>query len=161
MIKHPRFVGEPGGGPRITGTKAPPRLDRVKSFLVAAVEAQCDSKVKMTESEVRVQFDRAARVCYGGPGVVRPKACLGEHILGLRVFAIERDSLKSGFPGLTHEWSEVLDRAVIPLHNQRTGEPQVGVGEIGIERKRLFEQAVGCDAIGPGSLVNMPEPRWQ
>src|SRR6516164_8372112 len=147
MIKCPSFVGEPGGGPRITGTKAPPRLDRVKSFLVAAVEAQCDSKVKMTESEVRVQFDCAARVCNGGPGVVRPKACLGEDILGLRCFAIERDSLKSGFPGLTHEWSEVLDRAVIPLHNQRTGEPQVGVGEIGIERKRLFEQALGCDAI--------------
>src|SRR6516164_4642989 len=157
MIKHPRFVGEPGGGPRITGTKAPPRLDRVKSFLVAAVEAQRNPKVKMTESEVRVQLDRAARVCYGGPGVARPKACLGEHILGLRVFTIERQSLKGGISGLTHEWSEIRDRAVIPLHDQRTGEPQVGVREIGIERKRLFEQAVGCDAIGAGALVHMPE----
>jgi hypothetical protein len=31
-------------------TKAPSRLDRVESFLVAAVEAQPDAKVKMTES---------------------------------------------------------------------------------------------------------------
>src|SRR6516164_9564465 len=107
MIKHPSFVGEPGGGPRIAGTKAPPRLDRVKGFLVAAVKAQCDSKVKMTESEVRVQLDRAARVCYGGPGVARPKACLREHILGLRVFTIERQSLKSGISGVTHQRSEV------------------------------------------------------
>src|SRR6516164_4953784 len=157
MIKCPSFVGEPGGGPRITGTKAPPRLDRVKSFLVAAVEAQCDSKVKMTESEVRVQFDCAARVCNGGPCVTGPKACLGEHILGLRVFAIERHSLKSGFPGLTHEWSEILDRTIVPLDDQRTGKPQVGVCEIGIELKRLFEQAIGCDAISPGALVYMPE----
>src|SRR5215472_15596829 len=136
MIKHPSFVGEPGGGPRVTGTKAPPRLDRVKSFLVAAVEAQCDSKVKMTESEVRVQLDRATRMCYGGPGVARPKACLGEHILGLRVFAIERYSLKSGISGLAHEWSEICDRAVIPLHDQRAGKSKVGVREMGIERKR-------------------------
>src|SRR6516165_2131985 len=157
MIEYAGLVGEPGGGARITGTKPPPRLDRVKSFLMAAVEAQCDSKVKMTESEVHVQLDRAARVCYGGPGVARPKACLGEHILGLRVFTIERQSLKSGISGLTHEWSEILDRAVIPLHNQRTGEPQVGVREIGIERERLFEQTVGCDAIGAGALVHMPE----
>src|SRR6516165_1940110 len=157
MIKHPSFVGEPSGGPRIIGAKAPPGLDCVKSFLVAAVEAQCDAKVKMTESEVRVQLDRAARMRYGGANVARPKACLGEDILGLRVFTIERDSLKSGFPGLTHEWSKILDRAVVPLHDQCTGEPQVGLREIGIERKRLFEQALGCDAIGPGALVHMPE----
>jgi hypothetical protein len=29
-------------------------------------------------------------------------ACLREHILGLRVFTIERYSLKGGFPCLTH-----------------------------------------------------------
>jgi hypothetical protein len=75
----------------------------------------------MAESEVPVQLNRAARVRYGGPGVARPKACLGEDILGLRVFTIERHSLESGFPGLTHEWGEVLDRAVVPLHDQRTG----------------------------------------
>jgi hypothetical protein len=37
MIKHPGFVGEPTGGPRIAGAKAPPRLDRFESFVVAAV----------------------------------------------------------------------------------------------------------------------------
>ena len=55
---------------------------------------------------------------YGGANVARPKACLGEDILGLRVFTIERDSLKSGFPGLTHEWGEILSRAIVPLHDQ-------------------------------------------
>src|SRR5467141_455307 len=102
MIKHPGLVGEPGGGPRVAGTKAPPRLDRFESFLVAAVEAQRNSKVKMTESEVPVQLDRAARVRYGGPDVASPVACFGEHILGLRVLTIERYSLKGGFPRLTH-----------------------------------------------------------
>src|SRR5215469_2502739 len=145
MIKYSCLVGEPGGGPRIARTKAPPRLDCFKSFLVAAVEAQCDAKIKMTESEVRVQLDRAARMRYGGANVARPKACLGEDILGLRVFTIERDSLKSGFPGLTHEWSKILDRAVVPLHDQCTGEPKVGVCEIWVERERLFEQAAGRD----------------
>src|SRR6266436_9126387 len=33
----------------------------------------------------------------------------------------------------------------------------MGVREVGIERKRLFEQVVGCDAIGPSALVHMPE----
>src|SRR5215831_11918320 len=61
MIEHPGFVGEPGGGPGIAGTKAPPRLDRVESFLVPAVEAQCDSKIKITESEVAVELNGAAR----------------------------------------------------------------------------------------------------
>src|SRR5215467_9991444 len=131
MIKYPSFVGEPGGGPRITWTKAPPGFDRFESFLVAAVETQPDAKVKMTESEVAVQLGRTARVLYGGPGVARPKACLGENIVGLRVFTIERQSVKSGCPSLTHGWSEVLDRAVIPLHDQRVGEPEVGVREIG------------------------------
>src|SRR6516162_1518787 len=121
MIKHPGFVGEPGGGPRITGTKAPPGFDRFESFVVAAVEAQRNAKVKVTESEVPVQLNRAARVRYGGPCVTRPKACLGEDILGLRVFTIERQSLKSGLSGLTDEWSEIGDRAVIPLHDQRAG----------------------------------------
>src|SRR6516165_612332 len=37
MIKHSGLVGEPGGGPRIAGTKAPSRLDRFEGFLVAAV----------------------------------------------------------------------------------------------------------------------------
>src|SRR5215467_7998243 len=104
---------------------------------MAAVEAQRDAKIKMTQSEVPVQLDRAARMRYGGPGVARPKACLGEDIVGLRVFAIERDSVKSGFPGLTHKWSEILDRAIVPLHDQRTGKSQVGVREVGIERQRL------------------------
>src|SRR6516164_6737598 len=157
MIEYAGLVGEPGGGARITGTKPPPRLDRVKSFLMAAVEAQCDSKVKMTESEVAVQLGRAARMRYGGQGVARPKACLGENIVGLRVFTIERQSLKSGVSGLMHGWSEVLDRAVVPLDDQRTGKPQMGVREIGIERKRLFEQIKGCDSVGPGALVHMPE----
>src|SRR5258708_40156492 len=102
MIKHPGLVGEPGGGPRVAGTKAPPRLDRFESFLVAAVEAQRNSKVKMTESEVPVQLDRAARVRYGGPDVASPMACLGEHGLALWGFTIERPSLKGGFPCLTH-----------------------------------------------------------
>src|SRR5215469_5653045 len=157
MIKHSCLVGEPGGGPGIARTKAPPRLDCFKSFLVAAVEAQCDAKVKMTESEVRVQLDRAARMRYGGANVARPKACLGEDILGLRVFTIERDRLKSEFPGLTHEWSKILGRAVVPLHDQCTREPKVGVREIWVERERLFEQAAGRDAIGPSALVHMPE----
>src|SRR6516225_4220300 len=157
MIKHPSLVGEPGGGPRIAGTKAPSRLDRFESFLVTTVETQRNTQIKMTEGEVRVQLDRAARMRYGGPGVAGPKACLGENILGLWIFTIERHSLKGGFPSLTHEWSEVLDRAVVPLHNQRTGKPQMGIREIGIERKRLLEKAVGRDALGAGALVHMPE----
>src|SRR6516165_2236931 len=111
----------------------------------------------MTESEVAVQLGRAARMRYGGLGVARPKACLGENIVGLWVFTIERQSLKSGIPGLTHERGKVLDRAIVPLHDQCTGKPQMGVREIGIERKRLFEQTKGCDAIGAGALVHMPE----
>src|SRR5215469_1117914 len=102
MIKHPRLVGEPGGGPGIAGTKAPARLDRFESFLVAPVEAQRDSKVEMTESEVRVQFDGASRMRYGAPNIARPMACLGEHKLGLRVLTVERRSAKCGFPCLTH-----------------------------------------------------------
>ena len=109
MIKHPGFVGEPGRGPGIAGTKAPSCLDRFESFLVAAVEAQCDSKVEMTESKIPVELNRVARVRYGGPDVARPKACLGEDILALRIFTIEHYSPKSGFPGLTHERGEVLD----------------------------------------------------
>src|SRR4029077_1926405 len=104
------LVGQPGGGPGIARTKAPPRLDRFESFLVAAVETQPNSKVKMTESEVPVQLDRAARIRDGRPDVASPMACLGEHILGLRVFAIERHSLKSGFPWPAHTWREDLDR---------------------------------------------------
>src|SRR6516162_249965 len=157
MIKHSGLVGEPGGGPRIAGTKAPSRLDRFEGFLVAAVEAQSNSQVKMPESEVLVQLNGAARMRYCGPGVARPKGCLGEHILGLRVFTIERDRPKSGFARLTNEWSKILDRAVVPLHDQRAGEPKVGVREVGIELKRLFEQAVGCNTIGPSALVHMPE----
>ena len=34
----------------------------------------------------------------------------------------------------------------------------MGVREIWIERKRLFEQAVGRDAISSSALVHMPEP---
>jgi hypothetical protein len=84
-------------------------------------------------------------------------AYLGKYILGLRVFTIERHSLKRRLPCLTHEWREVLDRAVIPLHDQRAGKPEVGVREIGIERERLFEHVIGCRAIGPGAFVHMPE----
>src|SRR5438067_1817250 len=102
MIQRPCLVGEPGGGPRIAGTEAQPCLDRFESFLVAAVEAQRNSKVKMTESEVRVQLDRAARVCYGGPHIASPMAGLGEHVLGLWIFTIERHRLNSRFPCLTH-----------------------------------------------------------
>ena len=98
---------------------------------------------------------------YGGQGVARPKACLGKNIVGLRVFTIERHRLKSGFPSLTHEWSEILDRAVVPLHDQRAGEPKLSVREIGVECKRLFEQAVGRDAIGPSALMPCQKPRWQ
>ena len=111
----------------------------------------------MTESEVPVQFDRAARVRDRGPDIASPMAYLGEHIIGLWVFTIERHSLKGGFPCLTHEWGEVLDRAVIPLHDQRAGEPEMGIREVGIERERLFEQTVGCDAIGPSALVHVPD----
>src|SRR5215470_7123203 len=111
MIKHPGFVGEPGGSPGIAGAKAPPCLDRFERFFVAAVEAQANSQVKMTESEVPVELDRAARVRYGAPDVARPMACLGEHILGLRVLSVERHSPKGGFPCLTHKWRELLGRA--------------------------------------------------
>src|SRR5262249_62270980 len=71
---------------------------------------------------------------------------------------IESQSLKGGFACLTHERSEVLDRPVIPLHDQRPGKPKMGIREVGIERKRLFEQAIGCRPIGAGGLVHMPEP---
>src|SRR5690348_4855926 len=110
MIKYPGLVGEPGGGPGIAGTEPPPRLDRVESFFVAAVQAQPNAKIKMSDSEVSVELDRAVRVRYRGPDISSPMACLGEHILGLRVFTIESQSLKGGFACLTHEWSEVLDR---------------------------------------------------
>src|SRR6516162_2428148 len=157
MVKHPGLVGEPRRGPGIARTEAPPCLDRLESFLVVAVEAQPNSKVKMTESEVRVELDRTARMRYCGPDVSSPMACLGEHILGLGIFAIERHSLKGGLPCLMHEWSEVLEGAVVPLHDKRAGKPKVGVSEIGIKRKRPFEQAIRCHAIGAGALVHMPE----
>src|SRR5438309_6337350 len=118
MIQRARLVGEPGGGPGIAGTKAQPGLDRFESFLVAAIEAQPNSKVKMTESEVLVQLDGAARVRYGGSHVASPVARLGEHILGLWVFTVERHRLKSRLPCLAHQWSEILDSAVSPLHDQ-------------------------------------------
>src|SRR5215470_14114718 len=86
MIKYPGLVREPGGGPGVAWTKPPPRVDRSERFLVAAVKAQCDSEIEMTESEVLVQLDRVARVLYGGPDIARPKAGLGKHIVDLRVF---------------------------------------------------------------------------
>src|SRR5215831_1755105 len=158
MIKYPGLIGEPGGGPGIARTKTPPRVDRFERFLVAAVEAQCDSEIEMTESEVLVQLDSVARVLYGGPDIARPKAGLGKHIVDLRVFPIERCSPKSGFPSLPHKWSEVLDGAIVPLHNQGTSEPKVGVRQVRIQRKCLFEQTVGCLAIASGALMHMPEP---
>src|SRR5215471_10794621 len=158
MIKYPGLVGEPGGGPGVAWTKTPPRVDRFESFLVAADEAQCDSEIEMTESEVLVQLDSVARVLYGGPDIARPKAGLGKHILDLRVFPIERCSPKSGFPSLSDKWSEVLDGAIVPLHNQGTREPKVSVRQVRIERKCSFEQTVGCLAIAAGALVHMPEP---
>ena len=85
MIIYPRLVGEPGGGAGVAWTKTPSRVDRFERFLVAAVEAQCDSEIEMTESEVLVQFNRTARVLYGGPDIARPKTGLGEDILDLRV----------------------------------------------------------------------------
>jgi hypothetical protein len=156
MIKYPGLFGEPGGGPGIAGIEPPPRLDRVESFFVAAVEAQPNAKIKMSDSEVSVELDRAVRVRYCSPDISSPMACLGEHILGLRVFTIESESLKGGFACLTDEWSEVLDRPVIPLHDQRPGKPKMGVREVGIERKRVFEQAIGCRPIGAGGLVHIP-----
>src|SRR5215472_15976794 len=110
----------------------------------------------MSDSEVPVELDRAVRVRYRGPDISSPMACLGEHILGLRVVTIESQSLKRGFACLTHEWSEVFDRPVIPLHDQRPGKPKMGICEVGIERKRLFEQTVGCRPIGAGGLVHIP-----
>src|SRR5215469_13123006 len=156
MIKNPSLVGEPGRGPGIAGTEAPPRLDGVERFFVAAVQAQPNAKIKMSDSEVPVELDRPVRVRYRGRDVSSPMACLGEHIFGIRVFTIERQSLKGGFACLTHEWSEVLYRPVIPLHDQRAGKPKMGVREVGIERKRLFEQAIGSRPIGAGGLVHMP-----
>src|ERR1700730_452263 len=157
MIKHPGLVGEPGGGPGIARTEAPSRLDRFESFLVAAVQAQPNAKIKMPDSEVPVELDRAARVRDCGPDIASPMAGLGERILRLRVFTIERHRLESGLPCLTHEWRELLARAVIPLHDQRTGKPKMGVREVGIERKRLLKHAIGCRAIGAGALVHVPE----
>src|SRR6266851_3326949 len=52
MIKRAGSVGEPRGGPWVAGAEAQPCLDRFESFLVAAVKAQHNSKIKMTESEV-------------------------------------------------------------------------------------------------------------
>src|SRR5215472_11358424 len=158
MIKYPGLVREPGRGPGVAWTKTPPRVDRFERFLVAAVEAQCDSEIEMTESEVLVQLDSMTRVLYGGPDIARPKAGLCKHILGLRVFPIERCSPKSGVPSLTHKWSEVLNGAIVPLHNQGTSESKVGVRQVWIERKCLFEQTVSCLAIAAGALVHMPEP---
>src|SRR5215831_14337670 len=158
MIKYPGLVGEPSGGPGIAGTEPPPRLDRVESFFVTAVQAQPNAKIKMSNSKVSVELDRAVRVRYRGAHISSPMACLGEHILGLRVFTIESQSLKGGFACLTHERSEVLDRPVIPLHDQRAGKSKVGVRQVRIERKCSFEQTVGCLAIAVGALVHMPEP---
>src|SRR6516165_4003600 len=136
---------------------APSRQRGLDRLLVASVKAQPSAKIEMTESEVPVQLYGAARVRYGAPDVAGPMARLGEHILGLRVFTIERYRLKGRFSCLAHQWSEVLDGAVIPLHDQRAGEPEVGVREVGIEQQRLFEQAVGRLAIGRSALVYVPE----
>ena len=54
---------------------------------------------------------------YRSATVARPQGCLGEHILSLWVFVIEGHSTKSGFARLTHEWGEILDRAIVPLHD--------------------------------------------
>ena len=66
MIKNPGLVGEPGRGPGVAGTEAPPRLDRVERFFVAAVQAQPNAKIKMSDSEVPVELDRAVRMRYRG-----------------------------------------------------------------------------------------------
>src|SRR5438046_3120733 len=111
----------------------------------------------MAESEIPVQLDRASRVSYRSPNVASPKPSLGEHILSVWIFTIECHCLKRGIPRFTHQWSEILERPVTPLHDERAGDPEVGVREVGIERERLFEQAVGRHAIGRGSLVHVPE----
>ena len=126
------------GGIGIEGKRPILALERL---LVTAVEAQPDAKIKMSDSEVPVELDRAVRVRNRGPDISSPMACLGEHILGLRVFTIESQSLKGGFACLTHEWSEVLYRPVIPLHDQRAGKSKMGV------RTKLNSQSVGVKIV--------------
>src|SRR5262249_8002096 len=69
MIKNPGLVGEPGRGPGVAGTEAPPRLDRVERFLVAAVQAQPNAKLKMSDSGVAVELERSGPGRYHGRAV--------------------------------------------------------------------------------------------
>src|SRR5262249_10275461 len=89
VIKHPALVREPRGCAGIARAKAQPPLERLESLLVAAVEAQHDSKVKMTKGEVLIQLDRPAGMRYRSPDVTSPMARLSEHILGVRILGIE------------------------------------------------------------------------
>src|SRR5262249_49008918 len=111
----------------------------------------------MTKRKVRVQSDRAVRVDYGGANISRPQARLGKNIMCLRIFTIERNGLKSAAACLLHQRRQILDRAVIPLHDQRAGKPQVSLRNIGIERQSTLEQIDRRHAISPACLVDMPE----
>ena len=102
MIKGAGLVGEPGGGPGIAGAKTQPGLHCFESLIVTAVKAQRNTKVKITKSEIPIQFDCATRVRYRGTDIASPMARLGERVLGLWVFTIERHSLKGRFPCVTH-----------------------------------------------------------
>src|SRR5262249_10491330 len=139
VIKRPALVREPGGGSWVARAKAQSSLERSESFLVAAVEGQHNAQVKMTKGEVLVQLDGAAGVAYCGLDVASPMARLGEHILGVRVFPIELQCPKGGVPSLMHERSEVLDGTVVPSHDQGTGEPEVSLDEVGVQRRSRLE----------------------
>src|SRR5262249_38467890 len=144
--------------PGITGAETQPSVNRFQSLLVATVEAQCDAQRKMAERKVCVQLDRAARIAYRSPDVASPMARLSEHAVGVRVLAIEAQSVKCGLPRLEHQRREVLDRAIVQLRDEGAGEPEMRLGEVGVECYRSLEQAVRCCSIPPAELVEMPEP---
>jgi hypothetical protein len=85
---------------------------------------------KTTKSEVPVQLDCPVCVSYGGPHVTSPMARLSEHVVDVGVFGIEVHRQKSWLSCLTYRWGEVVDRAVIPLPDERASKslcPKAGL----------------------------------
>src|SRR3984893_5670866 len=146
MIKHPDLVGEPGGRPGIAGTKAPPGLDRFESFLVEAVEAQANSKVKMTESEVsRSARSRGSRALWR-PGRRRPNGLFERAHIAPAGFHYRAPPPGGRIPVPDALMERSPRPSLSPIARSARGQARGG-----IERKRLFEQAVNCDAIGPSA----------
>ena len=92
----------------------------------------------MAEREVGVQLDRPAAWLVAA-GTSPPSGCLGENILRVGVLAVELGRTQADFFASLTSGAK-LDRAVVPLGDQRAGEPEVGLRELRVQRDRGLEQ---------------------